>query len=207
MMPDIDKRYLWAAAVLLLLLVFAGGMKYEHMKNQANHEKEIITSSLVGQKEAQKKAQEEIIQVYVSGAVEKPGVYKLSSSARLYEALEMAQSLPTADLRSINLAQKLEDGQAIVVPNVGEEIPASVSSGGSSTAIASTKSNSKGKVNINSASAQELDQLPGIGPTLAQRIVEYRNQNGIFASIEELNEVSGIGDKKFADLKDLITVR
>jgi len=206
-MPDIDKRYLWGAAALLLMLVFAGGMKYEHIKNQAQDKKTIVSSSLAGDNETQKKAQTNIIQVYVSGAVEKPGVYKLPEGARVYEALELAHSLPTADLHNINLAQKVEDGQAIVVPTVGEEIPAGASSGSLSTAAALAKSGSKGKININLASAQELDQLPGIGPTLAQRIVEYRTRNGPFARIEDLNEVNGIGDKKYGDLKDLITVR
>jgi len=207
MVPDIDKRYLWAVAALLLLLVFGGGMKYEQLRTQSNNKKEIVSSNLTTEKEAQKKAPADIIQVYVSGAVEKPGVYKVGKDARLYEALEMANSLPAADLKNINLAQKLEDGQAIVVPAMGEEIPAGSSPGASGNSIASVGSGGKGKVNINSASAQELDQLPGIGPTLAQRIIEYRNQHGPFARIEDLNEVSGIGDKKFADVKDLITTR
>jgi competence protein ComEA len=208
MVLDLDRRYLWAGAVLVLLLVFAGGMKYADMKKTEQAKKEIISQPAVSEKDAQKKNQEDIIQVYVTGAVEKPGVYKLQQGARVYEAIDMARSLPTANLKNINLAQKLEDGQPIIVLAVGEETPINQPSGVSTTASTLSKPNISGKVNINSASVQELDdKLPGVGPTIAQRIVDYRTSHGPFARIEDLNEVSGIGDKKFADIKALITVR
>lgn len=207
MVLDIDRRYLWAGAVLVILLVFAGGMKYAGLKNQEQNKKEIISNTVASEQEAAKEKKEDIIQVYVTGAVEKPGVYRLQPGARVYEAVDMARSLPTANLRNINLAQKVEDGQPIVVPAIGEEPPVNTPGSGLTSGPASSKPGSTGKVNINSASAQELDVLPGIGPTLAGRIIEYRTSNGAFARIEDINEVSGIGDKKFADIKDLITVQ
>lgn len=206
-MLDWDRRYLWAAAGLLLILVFAGGMKYMELRNRGQTERAIVSAQAAGEAEAQKKKGADIIQVYVTGAVLNPGVYQLPTEARVYEAVNMAQALPSANLRQINLALKLEDGQAIVVPAEGEEAPSPLG-GGSGSGIGATGLGQNGKVNINTASAPELDEkLPGIGPTLAQRIVEYRSSHGGFKQVEDLNEVSGIGDKKFADIQDLITVR
>lgn len=205
---DIDKRYLWAAAALLLILVFAGGMKYAELRGQKLGEQEIILNQAAAEKEVGEQQQEDIIQVYVTGAVAKPGVYRLEPEARVYEALDMAGALPTANLKNINLALKLEDGQAIMVPAVGEQTADNILGGIGTGGLSISNPNSRGKVNINSASAQELDEkLPGIGPTIAQRIVEYRTSQGSFSKIEDLTEVSGIGDKKFTELKDLITVR
>lgn len=207
-MFDIDKRYLWAAAALLLILVFAGGMKYAEMRGQALGEQEIILDQAADEKEVGEKQQEDIIQVYVTGAVAKPGVYRLEPEARVYEAIDMAGALPAANLKNINLALKLEDGQAIMVPAVGEETKDNLFGEVGAGGLSSSNPNSRGKVNINSASAQDLDEkLPGVGPTIAQRIVEYRTSQGSFSKIEDLTAVSGIGDKKFAELKDLITVR
>jgi len=207
MVLDMDRRYLWVAVGLVLLLVFAGGMKYADMRNQNQSKKEIVSNTVASEKEVPKQKEEEIIQVYVTGAVQKPGVYRLQSGARVYDAVNMAQALPTANLGNINLAQKIVDEQPIIVPAIGEESPVNVPASGLTSGPPSLKPGSTGKVNINSATVQELDGLPGIGPTLAGRIIEYRTSHGAFARIEDLNEVSGIGDKKFADLKDLITVR
>ncbi len=205
MVVDLDRRYIWAAALLALILVFAGGMKYADLRNQQQQEQNIIQQA-AGESEAEAPTEDDIIQVYVTGAVQKPGVYRLPPDARVYEAIDLAQSLPTANLTNINLAQKLEDGQAIVVPAQGEEL--ATLGGGSISITASNGMGGSGKVNINTASVQELDEkLPGIGPTLAQRIVDYRKLHGSFAKIEDLNEVSGIGDAKFAEIKDLIVVR
>jgi len=207
MVLDMDRRYLWAAAVVVLLLVFAGGMKYGDMSRQNQNKTEIVSDAVSSEKEVPTPKKEEIIQVYVTGAVQKPGVYRLQLGARVYDAVNMAEALPTANLGNINLAQKIADEQAIVVPKIGEDPPINAPSGGLISGSALVKPGSTGKVNINSATAQELDGLPGIGPAIAQRIIEYRTNHGAFERIEDINEVSGIGDKKFADIKDLITVR
>ncbi|MEA4923729.1 MAG: helix-hairpin-helix domain-containing protein [Syntrophomonadaceae bacterium] len=208
MVIDLDRRYIWAAALLALILVFAGGMKYADLRNQQQQEPEKIIKEAAVESEAEAPTTDDIIQVYVTGAVQKPGVYRLPPDARVYEAIDLAQSLPTANLNTINLAQKLEDGQAILVPAQGEEPATEALGGGSISITASTGMGGGGKVNINTASVQELDEkLPGIGPTLAQRIVDYRKLHGPFAKIEDLNEVSGIGEQKFAEIKDLVVVR
>jgi competence protein ComEA len=178
------------------------------MRVQEQSKAAIVTDQTAGVQSAGDKKTEDIIQVYVTGAVTKPGVYRLEPGARVYQAIDMAGSLPTANLKNINLALKLEDGQAIIVPAAGEETSGNILSGITGSGSSASNLNSNGKVNINSASVQELDQkLPGIGPAIAQRIVEYRTSQGAFSKIEDLTSVSGIGDKKFAQLKDLITVR
>lgn len=204
---NLDRRYLYAAALVVLLLVFAGGMKYANLRNQEQVQQETILNQTAAEQDTEENEEMDFIQIYVTGEVEKPGVYQLPPDARVYQAIEMARSLPTANLNTINLAQKLEDGQAIVVPAQGEEnSPDSLGNTVSITASAGMGGN--GKVNINTASVQELDEkLPGIGPTLAQRIVDYRKIHGSFARVEDLNNVSGIGDKKYAEIQDLIVVR
>jgi len=142
------------------------------------------------------------IVVYVSGAVQSPGVYTLPDGARVDDALRAAGGpAADADLARINLARRLHDEEQVYVPRQGEANPpvpaAGATSGGSTTS---------GRLNINTATATELATLPGIGPALAQRIVEYRQTHGPFARIEDLKKVSGIGDKVFERIKDLITI-
>lgn len=202
-MFDLENKYIGAVAILVLVLAFGAGMKYGASKLGEKPEGIVIEEPppvAAGEEER------ETIQVYVIGAVANPGVYRLPAEARVLEAVQMAQTLPEADLENINLAQKMEDGAAIRVPRQGENPDPNVPGG--MTGLGFTGSAPTGKVNINNASIQELDdRLPGIGPALAQRIVDYRTQHGRFANIEELKEVSGIGDKKYAELQDLITIR
>lgn len=141
------------------------------------------------------------IRVYISGAVRQPDVYTLPPGSIVKDGLVAAGgAAPDADLDHINLAQPLSDGQQVVVPRRGEALsPDAVST----TASSSTAS---GLININTASAQELEALPGIGPILAQSIVSYRNEHGPFQSIDDLKDVPGIGDARFEQLKGLITV-
>jgi len=142
------------------------------------------------------------IVVHVVGAVRKPGVYTFTQGARVVDAVRAAGGFTSAaDQQAINLARPLVDGEQIVVPRHGEApasgAPATAAGGGVS---------SGGKVNINSASAGELEQLPGIGPVLAQRIVEYRTQHGPFRTVKDLTKVPGIGEKKFSSLEPYVTV-
>lgn len=211
-MWDIERRYLLAGVLVVILIAFFAGVKYGDFK-QADPQQELI---LAADESIEKLPAEEIeIQVYVSGEVKKPGLYKLKSGARVNDALQMAGILPTADLQSVQPARKLQDEETITVFPPGQNPgiinvnnPGANNSSAAVSASGYTSAGSNGLLNINTASVQELDErLPGIGPTLAQRIVDYRSSNGAFASIEDINNVSGIGDKKFADIKDLITVR
>jgi len=142
--------------------------------------------------------------VHVAGAVRRPGLLHLPSGTRVATALERAGG-PTrrADLTLVNLAAPLQDGQQIVVPVKG---PAgNVAAGGASAAAAPGAAAPPGaKVHLSSATAEQLDEIDGLGPTLAERIVEYRDAHGGFRSIEELAEVEGIGEKRLATLRDAL---
>jgi competence protein ComEA len=138
------------------------------------------------------------LRVYVSGAVRYPDVYTLSQDSIVKDAI-MAAGGPAddADLNRINLAAPVADGQQVYVPGLGEEnLPVQPPS---------RQSSSAGMVNINTADATILESLPGIGPTLAQRILDYRQAHGPFAKIQDIMEVSGIGPGIFEGIQDLIT--
>jgi competence protein ComEA len=142
------------------------------------------------------------IAVHISGAVESPGVYNFSGQARVRDAVEKAVPLPTADVQGLNLARTLKDGEKIEVPVKSEQIEEEkVASGAKRVSSASPA-----KVNINRAGVRELESLPGLGPALSERIINYRENKGLFTSEEELKNVSGIGEKKYEQIKDRITV-
>ena len=142
------------------------------------------------------------IAVHVSGAVAAPGVYELEEGARVADAVELAGGfLEGAAENALNLARVLNDGEQVVVPTA-EEHAAQQSAAEASGGAAGVG----GKVNINTASVEQLDTLPGVGESTAQKIIADREANGPFSSPEDLKRVSGIGDKKYAELADLITV-
>lgn len=148
------------------------------------------------------------VYVDVDGAVARPGVYRLKDGARVSQAIDAAGGLTSeADVTGLNRAAKVTDGQKIYVPTVGEQ-QATLAAGGAEggAAAASGTGASSGLVNINTASAAELQTLSGIGPSMAQSIIDERTQNGAFASVDDLMRVSGIGEKKLAKIKDCICV-
>lgn len=137
------------------------------------------------------------IYVHVLGAVHNPGLFELGSGARVIDAIASAGGfLAEANRGGVNLAREISDGEQIVVPKIGEIPPAS-----SPTGVAA-----RGKVNINRASSSELQSLPHVGPAMADRILDWRKDNGHFSSIDDLLNVSGIGQKTFESLKDLVTI-
>ena len=135
--------------------------------------------------------------VDVTGAVNKPGVYTLTGKSRVIDAIKAAgDSAPGADLSTINLARVLNDGEQIYVDSLV------MNSAGQRV----SKKTPSGPININRATARELDALDGIGPVIAARIVEYRKVNGSFLSIDDLQKVSGIGAAKFAQIKSKVRI-
>jgi competence protein ComEA len=143
------------------------------------------------------------VTVHVAGAVTKPGVYELDADARVIDAVESAGGgAPDADLNRLNLAAKVTDGQRVLVQRVGEAASAAPGTPGADGGSADPSA----LVNVNSATLAELETLPGIGPTLAEAIIAERERRGGFKSVNELRDVRGIGEKRFADLKDKVTI-
>lgn len=139
--------------------------------------------------------------VHVAGWVQKPGVYELPLGARIVDALEVAGGAREgADLTALNLAAVLTDAQQVLVAKKGAAPPA----GG--PGVAGGGPDAGELVNLNTATLEQLESLPGIGPVLAQKIIDYREENGAFTRIEDLMNVSGIGEARFAELKDEVTV-
>lgn len=146
------------------------------------------------------------LMVDLRGAVSKPGIYTLPVGSRVQDALILAGDvLSNADPRTLNLARRLNDGEQIYVPLIGEVVTAPTPSTKSGTLQTATSPG--GKININTATLAELDRLPGVGPSIGQRIIDYRTQNGDFKKIDDLKKVRGIGDAMFDQIKDLVTLQ
>jgi len=159
----------------------------------------------------------EPIAVHVIGAVPRPGLYEFAEGARVQDAIDAAGGLlSSANVDSINLAALLEDGQQLDIPYKAGEGPSSTQKQssneddlvlpGGTEEPTDTGGGESELININTASLEELDSLPGIGPSIAQRIIDYRDTNGPFATIEDILNVSGIGPSTFDQIKELITV-
>jgi competence protein ComEA len=146
-----------------------------------------------------------LLRVYVTGAVAHPDVYRLPPGSIVKDAIQAAGGASgEADLSRVNLAQELRDQQQVVVPRAGETaVPPPA---GSESPSRSGGTLPAAKVNINTAAADELDTLPGIGAEMARRIIDYRAANGPFKSVEDIQRVTGIGDSTYQKLKDRITV-
>ena len=199
----VKPTYVIGVAVLLLLGViyvamnfFSGastqGFEVQHDEVQAQETEESAT-----------------IFVHVAGEVKNPGMVELGANERVAKAIELAGgATENAQLDSINLAKKCEDGEQITVPSkvTAESSGTASSDSSSSQASSASSSSSNGKVNINTADATGLQQISGIGPSKAQKIIAYREQNGKFKSVEDLTNVSGIGEKTLASIKDQICV-
>ncbi|WP_379883057.1 helix-hairpin-helix domain-containing protein [Laceyella putida] len=173
----------------------AGWMEYQAQANAPSEK----TPATEVDKQPEIDKQEVIIDV--KGAVHKPGIYHFAGEARVYEALKRAGGArEEADLSKVNLAEPLRDGMVLYIPKQGEE-PASFPGGG----VAASET-SGGKINVNTATAEELDQLNGIGPSKAEAIVRYREEHGPFRSVEEIAQVPGIGEKTVEKFREQIVL-
>lgn len=193
------------------LVVIAGIGIYLFVKN-SQYEEFDMNEVLVNAEEKEYKG--DTIIVHITGEVKEPGIIELPSEARIAEAIEAAGGVTEgADLDEVNLAFVLSDGQKVYIPNKnekevsGEKVYITAGSGNNIIVQDKVEEGKKQKVNINEAKQEDFEQLPGIGPSIAQRIVEYRDQNGKFTSIDELQEVKGIGEAKFENIKEYVTIK
>ena len=185
---------------ILLILVGVGGLFSK--KEESVEETTVVETTVLAEKTEASTTQETVIFVDIKGAVKNPGVYQMKVGDRVKDAIDAAGGLTEeADSQKVNLAKRLEDQMAIVVPKVGEEaeeIPAG------ETRKEATK---EGKVNINTATVEELKTLKGVGEKKAEAIIEYRKKNGSFQTKEDLMKVRGIGKKLFESFQERIVTQ
>lgn len=216
-MIENKKKIISIALVIALIIGFIIYMVINNQNdNKINFEELIANQNNEGNEQVsetnenntQEETKKEIV-VHVTGEVKKEGVVYLEEGSRVVDAIKRAGGeTKEADLSQVNLAYVLQDGQKIYIPNKNEKISAYTSENmGENIEQNNTTTKKEGaKVNINTAGVEELDQLPGIGPAIAQRIIDYRNEHGEFKKVEDVQEVKGIGDAKYSEIKDSITV-
>ena len=197
-------------------IVVIGIMYFIYNKNQVkediNIENEILVNNVITN---ENNTNDDIVIIHITGSVKNPGIVKLKEGSRIEDTIESAGGLTeNADITKVNLAYVVEDGIKIKIPSsseedIGDEDIIDSKSGDNIIIEENTvpSNNSTQTININKATEKEFETLPGIGPSLASKIIEYRNQNGKFESIEDIKNVNGIGDNKYEKIKDLITVK
>ena len=188
-MPQISRgRALAYVAALLVALVVAGRLAFHHPSAAAPRPAVVAMRA--------EPAPVRKLLVHVVGAVREPGLYELADGSRVDDAISAAGGpKPKAALELVNLAAPVADGQQVIVPLRGRS-----ATGGAAAAPGAPPQ----PVHLNSATLEELDTLPGIGPVTAQKILDYRTEHGAFSSVDELDSVSGIGPARLAELKKLV---
>lgn len=207
--PQLRKT---AVICLIGLVLFAGFSLFQSAGDEVEVESSVKSSSEAGDSDIRMSS--DMIYVDVGGAVNSPMLAELPDGSRVDDAIKAAGGLKQeADMTSINRAEFLEDGQKVFIPSFpvdenGNVIENTVdgSADGSTAAAVSGAADASGKININTADSTSLQTLNGVGPATAQKIIDYRQSNGSFSSVEDIKNVSGIGDKTFEKLKDSITI-
>jgi competence protein ComEA len=188
-MPQISRaRALAYVAVLLVALLLAGRLAF---REEPPAPAQVAPAALRAQPAPVRR-----LLVHVVGAVQTPGLYRLDDGSRVDDAISAAGGpKPKADLGAVNLAAPVADGQQVIVPTRrrGTAAPGAASSG-----------TGAGPVHLNTATLEQLDTLPGVGPVTAQQILDYRDEHGAFSSVDELDAVPGIGPTRLAELKKLV---
>lgn len=203
-MLNLSKREQMIIVILIILVLIISLFNFMSKKffKTDNYDEKALLEEIIDEKnqdEVEEQVEPKEIFVHISGQVHNPGIVKLEPGARVIDAVNLAGGLKKeADLDKINLAKRLEDEEKIYIPKVGEDIEVDMTDFQSAFGEV-------GKVNINTCSKEELLSLPGIGEVIADRIIKYREGNP-FKRIEDIMNVSGIGEKKFEGIKDMITV-
>ena len=200
-------KYLVAFLFILIALFILLGKDGEEELLIEGRENTSTVEQLAAEESLEENPEPKEIFVHLSGAVNKPGVLKLSEGTRVYEAVEMAGGLEVdADSSGINLARTLQDEERIHIPREGEvqTSPVLYTNNPMQSMVGGT--GQSGLININSADSAALQTLTGIGPSTAEKIMDYRQSSGPFRSIEQIKEVSGIGEKTYQKFKDKICI-
>lgn len=198
------KIIIIAAAVIIIGTI---GLYIHNITNDDENYQEIEETSTNQNEEIETENTQEKIMVHIIGEVKNQGVVVLESGARIVDAIEAAGGeTDEADLTKLNLAYILNDGEKIKVPKKGEEQQEYITSTSGLEISEENKTESQ-KININTANLEELTKLPGIGEATANKIISYRKETGKFKTIEDLKNVPGIGNSKFDNLKDMITIK
>jgi len=185
----------------IILGIFIVGFLFITREKEEVSTNEIIPVGLTSEEtEEEETFLNEHVVVDIKGEINKPGVYELDLGARVEDVIKMADGFTSdAEETAINLAQKLYDEMIIIVPNENEE-------GTGKNQESSSTSGEEVKIRVNHATQEEIENLPGIGPSKAQAIIEYREENGLFQSVEDLLDISGIGEKTLENMRDYIHV-
>lgn len=190
--------------ILIGIVVVIGGIKLIDIYYQNNNNEEITIQNVLTTEDEPEKIENETIKVYVTGEVKNQGVIELEQGSRIVDAIEKAGGqTEEANLKNVNLAYELEDGQKIYIPNKSEENTNEITDDG----VTGIDSKENDTININKADEKELQELNGIGESLASSIIKYREDNGKFKNIEDLKNVPGIGESKFSNIKEKIKVK
>lgn len=196
------KFYFLAGIAAALVFVYSSFGSENDLTEQHEEVVALDEGEEVENKDIPERAEESIIMADIKGAVVNPGVYKFQDGSRVIDLIELAGGLAKdADSATINFAMHVKDEMVIYVPRIGEKVEAAIH------VQAGQPTSGKTAVNLNTAEASELETLPGIGPSKAEAIIEHRETNGPYKSIEDLKLISGIGDKTFDKLKELISVK
>ena len=216
--------------VIAIVLLGVGGFMYFQNNKENNIDNSDLVTEQINKKDNEElssstksssaqssstspQSQQDTVTCDISGAVKHPGVYTLKNGARLNDLLSAAGGVKKrANLKNINRALLLKDQDQVYVPHKGEKVetttptagttPSATTSSSTATSTATGTSSSSEKININTATAQDLQKLSGIGEKRAEQIISYREQNGAFKSIDDLTKISGIGEKTLEKLKD-----
>ena len=192
---------------VLLVVIIAGFFIYLYQNHSTDYSFLEISESTVNSEVSN--VLEEKIVIHIAGQVANPGIVELKDGARIVEAIEAAGGVTSdANLEKINLAYVLEDGMKVYIPSIADEDENNyVTTGSSGVSSNSSNATQTLKININTASVDDFSKIPGIGSSIASRIVEYRKENGKFSTVEDIKNVSGIGDAKFNNIKNYIYVK
>lgn len=189
------KNLIIFGIIAIILIIMFVRNKFENTNEIELNYENIVTTS---EENIVEEVEDNSIKVHITGEINNPGLIELVSGDRISDAIEKAGGVTSlADTSKVNLAYMLSDGEKIYIPNINDEEGVEY--------IQSSSQNTK--ININTATQEELETLTGIGESTAKSIIEYREQNGKFATIEDIKNVSGIGDAKYEKLKDEITVK